>query len=49
MEQKIPVITVHSQSMAGYLMMRKFILIDKRPDLKNEKLNVFIFKNKIEI
>jgi len=49
MEQTIPVVTIHSQAMAGYLMMRKFILIDKREDLKNKNLNVFIFKESSEI
>jgi len=49
MEQKIPVVTIHSQSMAGYLMLRKFILIDKRTDLKNTNKNVFIFKDSLEI
>lgn len=49
MEQKIPVITIHSQAMAGYLMMKKFILIDEREDLKNKNLNVFVFKESEEI
>ena len=48
-EQKIPVVTIHSQAMAGYLMLRKFILIDKREDLKNSNKNVFIFKESQEI
>ena len=48
-EQKIPVVTIHSQAMAGYLMIRKFILIDKRTDLKNSNKNVFIFKESQEI
>jgi hypothetical protein len=46
---KIPIITIHTQAMAGYLMMRRFILIDKREDLKDAKLNVFIFKDSDEI
>jgi hypothetical protein len=49
MEQKIPVVTIHSQAMAGYLMMKRFILIDTREDLKNPEHNVFIFKDSKEI
>jgi len=49
MEQKIPVVIIHSQAMAGYLMMRRFILIDKREDLKNVSLNIFVFKESDEI
>jgi len=49
MEQKIPVVTIHSQAMAGYLMIHRFVLIDQREDLKNKNKNVFIFKDSKEI
>ena len=49
MENKIPVVTIHSQAMAGYLMLNRFILIDQREDLKNKNKNVFIFKDSKEI
>jgi len=48
-KQKIPVVIIHSQSLSGYLMMCKFILIDKRQDLKNKDNNVFVFKDSPEI
>jgi len=48
-ENKIPVVTIHSQSLAGYLMLSRFILIDKREDLKNKNKNVFIFRESPEI
>ena len=49
METKIPVVTIHSQSLAGFLMMSRFILIDQREDLKNKNKNVFIFRDSKEI
>ena len=49
MENKIPVVTIHSQAMAGYLMLNRFILIDQREDLKNKNKNVFIFRDSKEI
>lgn len=49
MNQKTPVITIHSQAMAGYLMLKKFILIDKREDVKNPNKNVFVFRESQEI
>jgi len=49
MEIKIPVVTIHSQAMAGFLMLHRFILIDQREDLKNKNKNVFIFKDSKEI
>jgi len=49
MENKIPVVTIHSQAMAGYLMMKRFILIDQREDLKNKNKNVFIFRDSQDI
>ena len=49
MEDKIPVVTIHSQAMAGFLMMSRFILIDKRVDLKNKDKNVFVFRDSPEI
>ena len=49
MENKIPVVTIHSQGLAGYLMLNRFILIDQREDLKNKNKNVFIFKDSKEI
>jgi len=49
MENKIPVVTIHSQAMAGFLMLHRFILIDQREDLKNKNKNVFIFKDSKEI
>ena len=49
MEQKIPVVIIHSQAMAGYLMMKRFILIDEREDLKNPSYNIFVFKESDEI
>lgn len=48
-KDKIPVVIIHSQTMAGYLMMCKFILIDKRIDLKDKNKNVFVFRESSEI
>jgi len=49
MEEKIPAVIIHSQAMAGFLMMCRFILIDKRIDLKDKNKNVFIFRESPEI
>jgi len=49
MEDKTPAVIIHSQAMAGFLMICRFILIDKREDLKNNNKNVFVFKDSKEI
>lgn len=49
MKDKIPAVTIYSQCLAGYLMFNRFILIDKRADLKDKNKNVFIFRDSPEI
>ena len=42
-------IIVFSQKMAGWLMYQGFVLIQMRPDKKNNNKNIFIFKESEEI
>ena len=42
-------IIVFSQKMAGWLMYQGFVLIQIRPDKKNNTKNVFFFKESEEI
>lgn len=41
--------TIFSQRLAGYLMLRGFVLMDMRRDVKDGKKNVFYFKNSPEL
>lgn len=40
-----PTLTIYSQKLAGYLMLRGFVLIDMQEDIKPTGRNVFLFKN----
>ena len=48
-EYKIPIKTIFSQRLAGYLMMRGFVLIDIRKNENGSGKNVFYFKDSIEL
>lgn len=38
-------ITIFSQKLAGYLMMRSFVLVGMRPNKNNTGKNVFFFND----
>lgn len=38
-------ITIFSQKLAGYLMMRSFVLVSMRPNKNNTGKNVFFFND----
>lgn len=42
-EKKIKCKTIFSQKLAGYLLMRGFVLAESRKDYKNPERNLFFF------
>lgn len=48
-EYKIPIKTIFSQRLAGYLMMRGFVLINIRRNENGSGKNVFYFKDSQEL
>lgn len=42
-------VSIFSQKLAGYLMLKGFVLIDMRPDLCGSGRNVFFFNDSDEL
>lgn len=40
---------IYNQSLAGFLMMRRFVLINMRPDNQGSSRNVFFFVDSPEL
>ena len=48
-EKKIKCKTIFSQKLAGYLLMRGFVLAESRKDYKNPERNLFFFFDFFEL
>ena len=44
-KDKVKTLAVFSQRLAGYLMLRGFVLADMRPDREGTGKNIFFFKD----
>lgn len=49
MDDKVKTVTIFNQKLAGYLMLKGFVLAGMRPDRDGSGRNLFFFKDSEEL